>query len=229
MTPAAITIVLDDKRRHLGLWWQKLQHAVGGVPLLMAGVHRLQLPGGREDVLALAEIVVAGVLLVLLARDLRSEVAAKRRPDVPLSAHGHTHTLAHGGPDWFDVVAGALLIIEAAHSVHPGGKPIYEHATFALGVATATIGLLHGKIAQLSWKRREIRLDENGVHARVSRLRRFTVAWTDVRDIRVSAASITIDTPTGSRTIPLGRYRNASEIRAAFEHWDAMRALPDAS
>jgi hypothetical protein len=228
MTPAAITIVLDDRRRHLGLWWQKLQHAVGGVPLLLAGMDRLQQPGGARDVLAFAEIVVAGVLLVLLARDLRSEVAAKLRSHARVSSHAHAPSHAHG-PNWFDVVAGVLLIVEAAHSVHPGGKPIYAHPNFALGVVTAAIGLLHGRLAKLSWKRREIRLDEHGVHARTSRLRRFTVAWADVRDIRVSAASIAIDTTTGSHTIPLGRYRNASEIRAAFEQWDAMRALPDAS
>ena len=75
MKPAAMTIVLDDKRRHLGLWWQKLQHAVGGVPLLMAGVHRLQLPGGRGDVLALAEIAL--LLLVQLA--LQRSRATHRR------------------------------------------------------------------------------------------------------------------------------------------------------
>ena len=107
MTPAAITIVLDDKRKRLGLWWQKLQHAVGGVPLLIAGVHRLQTPGGGGDLLAIAEIAVAAILLVLLARDLRSEAAATRRTPAP----GATHSHAHAGPNWFDVVAGALLIL----------------------------------------------------------------------------------------------------------------------
>jgi hypothetical protein len=222
MTPPAITIILDEKRKRLGALWQKLQHAVGGVPLLVAGVHRLQAPGDGGDVLAIAEIVVAGVLLVLLARDLRAEAAAQLRRDLPAASHAHVH----GGPDWFDVIAGALLIIEAAHSVHPGGKPIYEHATFFLGVATTTIGLLHGRIAQLSWKRREIRLDESGVRARTSRRRVFTAAWADVREIRFTGTSIVIETTTGSQTIKLSRYRNAHEIRAAFEQWDAVRALP---
>jgi hypothetical protein len=216
MTPPAITIVLDDRRKRLGLWWQKLQHAVGGVPLLLAGVHRLQAPGGGGDLLAIAEIAVAAVLLVLLARDLRSEAVATP------AAH------AHEGPDWFDIVAGALLILESVHSAHPGGKPFYERPMFALGVATALIGLLHGKLAQLSWKRREIHIDENGVRARTSRLRGFSVAWTDVRDIRISGNAIVIDTASRSHTISLRRYRNAAEIRAAFNAWDAARALPDA-
>jgi hypothetical protein len=222
MTPPAITIILDEKRRRWGLLWQKLQHAVGGVPLLIAGVHRLQAPGGGGNLLALAEIIVAAVLLVLLARDLRAEAAIHLRRSPPAASHVHVHR----GPDWIDVVAGALLIIEAAHSVTPGGKPLYAHATFVLGVATAAIGLLHGKIAQLSWKRREIRLDENGVCARTSRLRLFHAVWADVRDIRITDKSISIETETGSQTIALRRYRNANEIRAAFEQWDALRVLP---
>jgi hypothetical protein len=222
MTPPAVTIILDEKRKRLGLLWQKLQHAIGGVPLLIAGVHRLQAPGGGGDVLALAEIVVAGVLLVLLARDLRAEAAMQLRRGPPIASHAHVH----GGPEWIDVVAGALLIIEAAHSAHEGGKPLFERATFFLGVATAALGLLHGRIAQLSWKRREIRIDEHGVRVRTSRLRAFDAPWADIRDIRTSATAVTIETATTSQTITLGRYRNASEIRTAFEQWDAVRAIP---
>jgi hypothetical protein len=231
MTPAAITIVLDDRRKRLGLWWQKLQHAVGGAPLLIAGVHRLQSPGGTGDLLAIAEIAVAAVLLVLLARDLRSEVVTKTRtpaPDAP-PAHAHAHAHAHGGPDWFDVVAGALLILEAVHSSHAGGKPFYARPVFLLGVATGMIGLAHGRLARLSWKRREIHLDESGVRARLSRFRSFTLAWQDIRRVRATDSGIVIETAAGSHTIALRRYGNAAEIREAFAQWDAARALPDAS
>jgi hypothetical protein len=227
MMPAALTIVLDDKRKRLGLWWQKLQHAIGGVPLLIAGVHRLQAPGGGGDLLAIAEIVVAAVLLILLARDLRSEVAATMRNPTPDAPHAHSH--AHAGPDWFDVVAGALLVLEAVHSSHPGGKPFYERPVFFLGVVTALIGLLHGKLASLSWKRREIHLDEFGVRARLSRFRGFTLAWSDIREIRLTDTAIIIETASRSHTIALRRYRNAADVRAAFAQWNAARALPDAS
>ena len=227
MTPPAITIVLDDRRRRLGLWWQKLQHAVGGVPLLVAGVHRLQTPGGEGDLLAIAEIVVAAVLLVLLARDLRSESAARMRTRPPEALHTLPHV--HAGPDWFDVVAGALLILESVHSAHSGGKPFFERPVFLLGIVTAAIGLFHGTIAGLSWKRREIHFDENGVRARTSRFRGFSVPWAEVRDIRITEKAIVVDTGAGAHTIALRRYRNAAEIRAAFTRWDAARALPDAS
>ncbi|MDB4910848.1 MAG: hypothetical protein JWO39_1671 [Gemmatimonadetes bacterium] len=222
MTPPAITIILDEKRKRLGALWQKLQHAIVGVPLLIAGVHRLRMPGGGGDLLAITEIVVAAVLLVLLARDLRAEAALQLRREPPIASH------ADGGPEWIDVVAGALLIIEAVHAAREGGKPLFERATFFLGVTTAAIGLLHGRIAQLSWKRREIHIDEHGVRVRTSRLRDFDASWADIRDIRFSGTSISIETVTTSQTITLGRYRNANEIRAAFEQWDAMRVLPRA-
>jgi hypothetical protein len=212
----------------MGLWWQKLQHALGGVPLLIAGVHRLRTPGGAGDLLAIAEIVVAAVLLVLLARDLRSEAATLRAP-APDAPHAHAAPHAHGGPDWFDVAAGALLILEAVHSVHPGGKPFYARPAFLLGILTGLVGLFHAQLARLSWKRREIHLDESGVRARLSRFRHFEVAWTEVRDIRIGDNAIVLDTATESYKIPLRRYRNAAEVRAAFERWDAARALPDAS
>jgi hypothetical protein len=72
-------------------------------------------------------------------------------------------------------------------------------------------------------------IDENGVRVRTSRIRGFSVAWTDVRDIRITENAIIIETATRSHAIPLRRYRNAAEIRAAFSAWDAARALPDAS
>lgn len=229
MTSPPLTIVLDDKRQRFASWLQKLQHAVGGVPLLLAGVHHWQSPGGSGDVLAMAEIIMAAILLVLLARDLRSAAKATSERTASAAAHESTTEHVHTGPEWVDVVAGTLLIIDAAHRVHPGGKPLYAHATFVTGVVTSVIGLLHGRISRLASKRRQIQFDDAGVRVRLSRFRRFTVAWTDVREIRITTASIVIDAASGSHTISLGRYRNAMEIRTAFEQWSVVHALPHAS
>lgn len=177
----------------------------------------------------MAEIIMAAILLVLLARDLRSETSATTDHTASAAAHESATEHVHTGPEWVAVVAGALLIIEAAHRVHPGGKPLYAHATFVTGVVTATIGLLHGNIAQRASKRRQIHFDDAGVRVSLSRFRRFDVAWTDVRELRITTGSIAIATPSGSHTIPLGRYTNAMEIRKAFEQWSATRALPHAS
>src|SRR5450755_4243797 len=107
MSPGSITIPLDDKRRQIGAWWQKLQHVIGGAPLLVAGINRLQAQGGEGRLFALAEIVVSIVLLAMFARDVRAAAAAKMGKTERAEAHEHS------GPDWFDVVAGLLLILEA--------------------------------------------------------------------------------------------------------------------
>ncbi|MEO6209295.1 MAG: hypothetical protein ABIQ10_04125, partial [Gemmatimonadaceae bacterium] len=120
MSPSPITIVLDDRRKHFGIWLQKLQHAVAGVPLLFAGIHRLQAPGGSGELLAYAEVLVAAVLLGMLARDLRALRGRVTRPSVTSDSEEHAHTdshsHAHAGANWFDVVAGTMIIVEAIHA-----------------------------------------------------------------------------------------------------------------
>jgi hypothetical protein len=222
MTPPSVTIPLDDKRKRLGVWWQKLQHAVGGVPLLLAGVHRLE-SSGRADPLAIAEIVVAGALLVMLARDLRAEVAGRSSSShAPAHSHGHPHA----GPNWFDVVAGVMLIIESVQASHEGGKPFYARPNFLLGIVTLVIGLLHGRIARRAMKRREIHFDDSGIRARLGRFRSFAVPWSEIRNITITAKNAVIQTAAGSHTISFGRYRNAEQIRRALDEWRAAGTLP---
>jgi hypothetical protein len=213
MPPEGVTIRLDDKRRNLALWWQKVQNVVGGAPLLMAGIHRVSAPGGSGDVLALAEIVVATVLLVLFARDVRAEARARLSKVARAPRHESI------SPEWFDVVAGMLLILEAVHSTHPGGKPLLHHALLYLGAATVASGLASGLLADRLSKRRYIQLDDEGVHARFTRFRKFEVAWREVSDVQLRDDAIVIVSGGEQKLIPLRRYANASEIRAAFASW----------
>ena len=112
------------------------------------------------------------------------------------------------------------------HAAHQGGKPFYARPAFLLGIATGLVGLFYARLAALSWKRGEIHLDETGVRARLSRFRRFSVTWAELRDIRVTDSAIVLSTATESHRVPLWRYRNAAEIRAAFAQRDMVRALP---
>ncbi|MDQ2931845.1 MAG: hypothetical protein M3Y05_13670 [Gemmatimonadota bacterium] len=230
MSPSPITILLDDRREHFVIWAQKLQHAVGGVPLLFAGIHRLQAPGGSGELLAYAEILVAAVLLGMLARDLRALRRRVARPPATSASDDHartdSHSHAHAGANWFDVIAGTMLIVEAIHASSLGGKAFFARPNFLLGTVTIVIGLLHGMLARRSSRRRELRLDENGVHARLSRFTAFSVPWNEVRAIRLTNSAAIIDTTAGAHTIRLRRYGNASRIRAALEEWSAARTLP---
>jgi hypothetical protein len=227
MSPKAVTISLDDKRRRIGAWWQKLQHVIGGVPLLLAGVERLQAPSRGGHWLAIVEIVIAALLLALFVRDARNEAMTHLKNRA--LAEPFTNPHPHKGPEWFDVVAGALLIVEVALSMHPGSKPLYEHALLYLGFSTALTGLLHGKLASLSWKRRFIRVDDGGLHVRLSPFRKFDVAWTDVIDIRLGERNAIVKTKGGSHTIPLSRYLNARDISDALADWRDRHALARAT
>ncbi|MEO8879346.1 MAG: hypothetical protein ABI446_03040 [Gemmatimonadaceae bacterium] len=230
MSPTPITIVLHDRREHFRIWLQKLQHAVGGVPLLFAGIHRLQAPGGSGEVLAYAEILVAAVLLGMLARDLRALRGRVAPPPVTADAGEHaqteTHSRVHAGANWFDVVAGAMLIVEAIDESSLGGKAFFARPNFLLGVVTITAGLLHGILARRSTRQRYLRLDESGVHARLSRFTAFSVPWNEVRAIRLTDTTAIIDTATGAHTIRLRRYGNARRIRTVLEEWSAAPTLP---
>lgn len=219
MSPESITIQLDDKRRRIGAWWQKAQHIIGGVPLLLAGVDRFQVATGAGRALALAEIAFAGALFVMFVRDVRREVRTIRiKP-------GASPTHARAGPEWFDVVAGILLMLEAVLRTHAGGKPLYEHAILYLGVAALVTGLAHGPLSGQSWKRRFVRIDSAGIRARLSPFRKFNVPWSDIVDIRLGERSVMLMTRGESETIPLKRYSNAIEIRTALADWRERKAL----
>ncbi|MEP7087381.1 MAG: hypothetical protein ABI884_08595 [Gemmatimonadota bacterium] len=220
MSSDSITIRLDDKRRQLGVWWQKIQHVASGIPLLLAGIDRLDLPGTNGRILAIAEIAVAAALLMMFIREAGKEAQKRLEKSPASSAHAHEHS----GPEWFDVVAGVLLILEAVISTHPGGKPLYEHAILYLGIVTLFTGLAHGVLSGFSWKRRFVRVDDAGLRARLSPFRKFNVAWSDVIDIRLGERSVIVVTKEESHEIPLSHYGNAIEIRTAVADWRERKA-----
>lgn len=218
MSPDGITIPLDDRRRQIGAWWQKLQHVIGGAPLLVAGINRLE-AGGEGRLFAIAEIVVSVVLLAMFARDLRAVAASKMGKSRSPEAHEHS------GPDWFDVVAGVLLILEAIRSVHPGGKPLYQHALLYTGLVTLLTGLAHGLLTSLSRKRRFIRIDDAGLHVRLSPFRKFDIALPDLIDMQLHEDAAVFMSKNGRHQISFSRYGNASEIRSALKAWHDARTF----
>ncbi len=221
MTADDVTILLDDKRRTLVDWWQKPLQLIGGVPLLLAGIDRLR-AGASGRALALAEIVVAAALLAMFVREVRARVRAR-------IASAEPHAVAeHPGPEWFDVVAGVLLILEAVNSTHPGGKPLYQHAMLYVGVVTLFGGLARGALAARRSRRRFIRIDDTGVHARLTLFRRFDVSWSGLIDMEIGDDVVVLVSDAGRTRIPLRRYRNASEIRAALTAWKERQSLTHA-
>src|SRR5207248_681459 len=104
--------------------------------------------------MAILEVVIAAVVLIAFARELRA--AAKHAP-------------SHSAIGWFDLAAGIMLLYEAFHGVHH--KPAYLRPQFLAGVVTLGLGLVHGRLHAFRQSRRYVKLDETGLEIRTSRFR----------------------------------------------------------
>jgi len=203
-----VVIYLKDKRREMALWASKAQHAVAGFPLLFAGIHHLS--DEAERPLALLEIAIAGLVLGTLVFELR----AWRHH----TKHGTEH---HPAVGWFDLAAAAMLMFEAFHGAHT--KPGYLRPPFFTAVVTLALGLSHGRLHHWQTRRRHLTVDETGLKFRISPVRRFSVQWNELSSMDFHGNRADFDYRSGrQRSLDLGRYRNAEEVRRALlEHAQA--------
>lgn len=182
----------------------EVQHVTAGIPLLAVALPKIAAMG-PDWPLAVAEAVIASVLLVMFARDLRGLV---HKPQ------GHSRS-SHAAIGWFDIAAGALLIFEAFHGHHV--KPGYMRPAFVAGLATFGVGLVHGRLHALRTRRRYLKLDGNGVECRPGPFGRFAFAWATLASVDVSEKAAIFQTRSGRRRIVrLTRYNNRGAIRDAI-------------
>jgi len=110
------TIYLDDKRRETAQLVPKIQHAFGGIPLLMTAIAHLR--EGIDLPIAGLELAIAVVVLGTFVKDLRAAMRHRRNP----------HAAGHSVVGWFDLAAGAMLMFEAFHGAHH--KPAWLRPQF---------------------------------------------------------------------------------------------------
>jgi uncharacterized membrane protein HdeD (DUF308 family) len=193
-------IYLEDKRREMAGWVQKLQHLIAGVPLFLVGLSKLT-GEEAERPIAILELAVALGVFTAFAVELR---AARRHA----ASGGH----AHSPVGWFDLAAGALLIFEAFHSPHV--KPGYLRPQFLSGILTLIIGLSHGRLHSFHRRRHYLKLDDAGMEFRRAPFRRLTVPWTDLASVDLRKNEAILHRKDGRRhKIRLGRYRNIKALR----------------
>lgn len=202
----SIQLPLLSRRRERGQLFQKFQHVIPAIPLLSAGVQGL-IHGERGLALALAvaEIVTSALLL----RSMAKELIALRSP------HGSEHT-AHRGVDWFEIFAAGVLTVEALEHWHTHSH--LPRPSFLMAIVTLLMGLFHGRIAEISARRRSLRIDATGLRigGRVL-FYNFSVPWADLERIDVDDRYARIVTRGGrTRRINLKDLRNASEVREAL-------------
>ena len=202
-----LTVPLRSKRRKRALAFQKFQHLIPAVPLMLAGVRAIAAgEHGFALTLAIFEILTSGLLIGTVIRDVR----AMRRARGPAPA---AH--AHHGVDWFHVFAAAMLVVEAVerwHLTHHWARPTLLTAAVTLG-----LGLFHGRMSSYSERRARC----------VSRTSRFTsVVVRSISSARRGPTSpryeigdrvATIKTRDGrARTINLADLEDARPIREAL-------------
>jgi hypothetical protein len=195
-------VYLHDKRQERVEWMPKLQHVLGGIPLLWSGIQHLA--DESERLVAFLEIAIAVAVLGALVRDVRS---ARK--------HAKAEKPPHERFGWFDLAAGAMLLFEAYHSPHH--KPAWQRPQFLSGVTTIALGLFHGPFHTFVHRRRYLRADEARIEYRGSPFRRFAHAWAEVASVELTPERAVLQLRSGRRrSIHLARYRNAEAVRQAL-------------
>src|SRR4030095_6767720 len=131
-----------------GLFVQKLQHAVPSIVVLGDGVDHLSHAVGLDWWLGAVEVGVSLLVIASVIRGVRELVkhTAKSNHDV------HTHH----GVDWIDICLSAMLGVEAYAKYHATGH--IPRPTILLALTMLSIGLAHGRLAEVLSQRPELRV-----------------------------------------------------------------------
>jgi hypothetical protein len=198
-------IPLVSKRRERAQLLQKLQHALPALVLLFEGARRL---AGDHDsldrLLALGEIVTSALVIGSMVRALRRA----RQPDGGHGRHAH-------GVDWVEIFLAGMLTAEVLRHWHETAH--WKRPTILLALLTLGMGLMHGRIADWSTRRRALRISTAGLSVGGRFRSVFRASWADVERIDVSAARAAIVLRDGrQRRIDLADLRNGPQVADAL-------------
>ena len=213
-----ISVPIRYRRAQRGLFIQKLQHAIPSIVVLGDGIEHLSHePHGLDLWLGVAEI---GVSLLVIGsvirgfRHLRAETAAN------VDVHH-----AHHGVDWIDICLGAMLSVEAYAKYHATAH--IPRPTIVMAIAMFTIGILHGRLAAWGDRRRQLRVDADGISLWVRPFKQLRLAWAEVAAIEIDERAAVITAIDGrSQRIDLIDVLNPRAVREAI---NAARTELDAS
>jgi hypothetical protein len=172
-----------------------VQHGIAGLLLLFAGIQQLQESSDAHPFFAWLSIIAGAVVLVAVIFELRS-----------LRKHEHTSF------GWVDFFSAPVLLIEAFHKLHLGKKYL-PYPYFFLALVMLVRGFLYERLLHL----RQIKLNETGLSARVSPLRKIELQWRDVREVTCADSRLEIALTNGdTRVIELKNIRNKEEAQNEF-------------
>ena len=187
-------IVLRPTRRFMLA--QRANHIVPAVTLLLAAVEGLGADHHKSLWLTALEVAVSGALLLVLVKDLRRGEAAP-----------------HARVSLFDVIAAAVIFLEAVHRYNPlkGFQPATMY--FAIAAATLVLGLLHHRIAAVP----RAELSDDGFSIRTRPFRPLRMPWRDVAAIERRGDVAVVRTTSGKTAkASLRACANRDEVFAAL-------------
>lgn len=172
-----------------------VQHGAAGFLLLLAGFEHMQEANGARSFFTWLSILAGAIVLVAVLLELRS-----------LRKHEHTSF------GWVDLFSVPVLLIEAFHKLHLGKKYL-PYVYFLMAAIMLARGFLYERLLHL----RHIKLNETGMSARVSPLRKIELQWRDVREVSCTNSRIDIAlTNGGTQVIDLKAIRNKAEVQNEF-------------
>lgn len=175
---------------------QLVQHAVPAVYLVLIGLEALLAGEGNVHWLDGIGLITGLLLLFLFKRSWRD-----------------THSTAHAGIGWYDVVAGVVIFIEGLHKYHSGKYFQPATLTMVLGVLVVLMGLNHARFQSL----RKLTITDAHFTVRTGLLRSLTVPWSEFRSVALHGNTLQVTTNRSSRkSISLRRIENRDAVCAAI-------------
>jgi hypothetical protein len=179
---------------------QTLQTFPAAMLLVMSGLDRW---GSTGDLFGLAEVVVAAVAAALCIRQIK----LRRR--------------IGKGIRWIDLLAGLMLTAEAVDLIMAGKRPGFLELPF--GVITTVFAITRAKKPQA----RFLKVTNEGVEVRIIGLRRFTLAWSEIDEIRIEPRVIRFMRHRGGqRRIPKRWASNWEPLLAVVREASAQAGVP---
>ena len=184
---------------------QVIQDALSLVVLVPAAWARIR--GGHALLLGLAVLEMAAIALALLSM-IRQLLGR-----------------SHEGKEieWLNAILALVLLLEYGSRRAGGGKaidPALLAGLLALALAVSP------RLRRRRSRRRLLTLDDEGIQARKSLLRRMRVRWADLASIEERSGAVWFVGRDGrKRKLSLRRYTNGEEIRDALARGAAAMSL----
>jgi hypothetical protein len=191
-----LTIHLQTKRRRKAQRISMLQHGTAALLLFIGGFSKISAGESEEYLIASLELLAGAAVLVSMLFELRK-----------------SNEQEHSSIKWLDIFAGGMLVVEGISKLHAGPKhyPI-AIANFLAAIATIMVGVFHHRITKAT----RITLDEKGIEARTSPVRKFHLSWSEIQSITVDDAAIRLLTKNGERRIKLNNLTNGQDVQERF-------------